>query len=191
MKIIRDAIRFPVTTSVGVILVVLFGVIAALRLPVQLTPNVEEPKVTVRTMWPGASPLEIEREIVEEQEEQLKSIEGLVKMESSSNDSYGEVVLTFLVGADKEAALLRVANALEQVPSYPEDADKPVIYSSDPTADALAWFVIRPLEKDGFEGDITTLFDFVDDFVKPELERVPGVSRSNGGGRRGHRRRSA
>jgi len=180
MKVIHDAIRFPVTTSVGVILIVLFGALAALRLPVQLTPNVEQPKVTVRTTWPGASPQEVEREIVEEQEEQLKSIEGLVKMESSSNDGYGEVVLTFLVGADKDAALLRVANALEQVPAYPEDADKPVIYSSDPNADALAWFVIRPLEgKDGFQGDITTLFDFVDDFVKPELERVPGVSRSN------------
>ncbi len=179
MKIIQGAVRYPVTTSVGVILVVLFGVIAAFRLPVQLTPNVEEPTVTVQTVWPGASPQEVEREIVDEQEEQLKSVEGMVKMESSSNDGYGSVVLTFRVGADREAALLRVANALEQVPSYPEDADKPVIFSSDPDADALAWFVIHPRADGGFDGDITTLFDFVDDFVKPELERVPGVSRSN------------
>ena len=58
-------------------------------LPIQLTPTVEEPVITVNTIWPGASPYEIEREIIEEQEEQLKSVEGLQKMESSSSDSQG------------------------------------------------------------------------------------------------------
>ncbi len=71
MKIIHDAIRFPVTTAVGVILLVLFGSIALTRIPVQLTPNVEDPEITVSTIWPGASPQEIEREMVDEQEEEL------------------------------------------------------------------------------------------------------------------------
>ena len=51
MKIIENAIRFPVTTAVGVILLVLFGVIGFFRLPIQLTPSVEEPDVTVTTVW--------------------------------------------------------------------------------------------------------------------------------------------
>ena len=85
MRIVEGAIRFPVTTAVGVILLVLFGAIALFRIPIQLTPTVEEPEVTVTTVWPGASPQEIEREIVDEQEEQLKSLEGLVEMESSSS----------------------------------------------------------------------------------------------------------
>ena len=91
MKLIEQSIRYPVTTAVGVILVVLFGFISLSRLPVQLTPNVEDPEITVQTVWPGASPQEIEREIVLEQEDQLKSLEGLVKMESSSSDSQGSV----------------------------------------------------------------------------------------------------
>ena len=69
----------------------LFGVIALFRLPVQLTPNVDDPVIYVRTAWPGASPVEVERQIVQEQEEQLKSVEGLIKMESESRDSRGEV----------------------------------------------------------------------------------------------------
>jgi HAE1 family hydrophobic/amphiphilic exporter-1 len=84
MTLVRDAIRYPVTTAVGVILLVLFGTLALFRIPVQLTPDVDEPNITVSTVWPGASPQEIEREIVEEQEEQLKSLEGLLRMESSS-----------------------------------------------------------------------------------------------------------
>ena len=85
MRISDAAIRFPVTTAVCVILLVMFGLLALFGLPVQLTPDVEDPEVTVTTLWPGASPQEVEREIIEEQEEQLKSVEGLRKMESSSS----------------------------------------------------------------------------------------------------------
>ena len=79
MSVIRSSIRNPVSTSVGVILLVMFGVIALFRLPVQLTPDVEDPVITVTTIWPGASPAEVEREIVQEQEDQLKTLEGLVE----------------------------------------------------------------------------------------------------------------
>ncbi len=179
MKIIENAIRFPVTTTVGVIFLVLFGVIGFLRLPVQLTPTVQEPEVTVTTTWPGASPQEVEREIVDEQEEQLKGLEGLTKMESSSADSRGTVTLTFQVGTDLDAALLKVSNRLEQVPSNPHNADKPVLRTEDIGANASAWFTLASTEEDGFTGDISTLFDFVDDFIKPEFERVPGVAVAN------------
>ena len=153
MKIIENAIRFPVTTAVGVILLVLFGVIGFFRLPIQLTPTVQEPEVTVTTVWPGASPQEVEREIVDEQEEQLKGLEGLTKMESSSADSLGTVTLTFQVGTDLDAAVLKVSNRLEQVPSYPDDANKPVIRTVDVFANAAAWFSIVSTEEDGFTGD--------------------------------------
>ncbi len=179
MKIIENAIRFPVTTAVGVILLVLFGAIGFFRLPIQLTPTVQEPEVTVTTVWPGASPQEVEREIVDEQEEQLKGLDGLIKMESSSADSRGTVTLTFQVGTDLDAALLKVSNRLEQVPSYPDNADKPVLRTVDVFANAAAWFAIVSTEEDGFTGDISTLYDFVDDFIKPEFERVPGVAVAN------------
>ena len=179
MKLIHDAIRYPVTTAVGVILLLLFGFIGLFRLPVQLTPNVEEPEITISTVWPGASPQEIEREIIEEQEEQLKSLEGMKKMESSSSDSFGTITLTFQVGTSLDSALLKVSNRLEQVPSYPDDVEKPVIRSVDVNANAIAWFILAAREKDGFAGDISTLYDFCDDFIKPEFERVPGVAASN------------
>ncbi|MGH9861787.1 MAG: efflux RND transporter permease subunit [Candidatus Acidiferrales bacterium] len=179
MNLIHDSIRYPVSTAVGVILLVLFGFIGLVNLPVQLTPDVEEPQVTVSTFWPGASPQEVEREIVDEQEEQLKSLEGLRKMESSSRESSGEILLTFQVGTDLDVALLKVSNRLEQVPSYPEDADKPVIRSVDVSANAIAWFILAPTAENGFSGDVATLWDFADDTIKPEFERVRGVAASN------------
>ncbi|MEM7582863.1 MAG: efflux RND transporter permease subunit [Acidobacteriota bacterium] len=178
MKLIETSIAKPVTTAVGVILLVLFGVLALSHIPVQLTPTVEQPEITVITFWPGASPAEVEREIVDEQEEQLKSLEGLVRMESTSSDSRSDIVLTFLTGTEVDAAMLRVANRLEQVPSYPADAERPVISTVDAQNSAMAWYTLLPGGAEPFEGDIATLFSFVDEFVLPALERVPGVARA-------------
>ena len=107
MKLVDSAIRYPVTVIVGVFFLVLFGVISLLRIPIQLTPDVTRPNITVTTIWQGASPQEIEREIVEQQEEYLRSVEGLVKLTSESADSLGTVTLEFSVGTDVESALLR------------------------------------------------------------------------------------
>jgi HAE1 family hydrophobic/amphiphilic exporter-1 len=179
MKIITSSVRYPVSCAVGVLLLSLFGSIAFFQIPVQLTPDVIDPEISVTTIWPGASPQEVEREIVDEQEEQLKSLEGLVKMSSSSADSTGTITLTFQVGTDLDAALLKVANRLDQVPSYPETAEKPVITTVNVNFQAIAWFELKSTAESDSKSDPSTLFDFADDFIKPEFERVPGVAVSN------------
>lgn len=179
MKIVRTAIHSPVKTTVGAILLILFGSIALLRIPVQLTPTLEEPEISVTTVWPGASPKEIEREIIDEQEEELKSLEGLVKLESTSSDSFGRIALTFITGTDLDSALLKVSNRLEQVPRYPEDAEKPIIQAVGAEASPMAWFLFVPNGEMPIAGSIDTFLNFVEDFVKPEFERVPGVGAVN------------
>jgi HAE1 family hydrophobic/amphiphilic exporter-1 len=67
VKLVDASIKNPITVIVGVILLVMFGLIALFRIPVQLTPNVDKAEITVNTIWPGASPQEIEREIIDEQ----------------------------------------------------------------------------------------------------------------------------
>src|SRR5829696_7334676 len=108
MTLIERSIRQPVTVTVVVLLVVIFGVIGFLRVPVQLTPNVDQPVVSVTTRWFGASPAEVEQEILEEQEEVLKTVSGLREMTSEAFEGEGTVRLEFYVGVDKEAALNEV-----------------------------------------------------------------------------------
>ncbi len=69
MNLIDAFVKSPVKVAVGVLLVTLFGVVALMSMPMQLTPEVQTPTITVETRWPGASPQEVEREIVLEQEE--------------------------------------------------------------------------------------------------------------------------
>ena len=77
----------PVKVAVGVMLVALFGTLAMCDMPMQLTPEVQNPTLSIETRWPGASPREVEREIVRKQEAELKSVEGVIRMTSESQHS--------------------------------------------------------------------------------------------------------
>ncbi|NQX96039.1 MAG: efflux RND transporter permease subunit, partial [Erythrobacter sp.] len=80
MDIVRMCISRPVTVAVGVFLVLMFGIIGAGAIPVQLTPTVSRPSITVTTIWPGRSPEEVVDEITKDQEEKLKNVENLDRM---------------------------------------------------------------------------------------------------------------
>ena len=146
MHPIEACVRNPVKVAVGALLIILFGLIAVVRMPMQLIPEVQTPTLTVETRWPGASPQEVEREITQEQEEQLQSVEGVRKMTSESMDSMSRVTLEFLVGTNMEEALLKVNSRLQQVPEYPEEADEPVISTSNASDRPIAWFILSALQ---------------------------------------------
>lgn len=176
MSLISSSIKYPITIAVAVLIAVFAGFVALSRVPVQLTPEVESPIITVTSFWPGASPGEIEKEIVDKQEEYLKSIEGVLEMNSESSDGLGVVTLEFPVGTDISAALVKVTNKLNEVPTYPQAAERPIVSSSSMFEGAIAWFVIKSDNDSIF---VPHLNDLVDDLVKPRLERVEGVSRIN------------
>ena len=180
MQIVDSSIQRPVSVIVGVLFLLLFGFISLFRIPVQLTPDVDRPIVTINTTWAGASPEEIEQEIIQRQEEKLKSLEGLEKMTSESQDSRGVVNLEFAVGVDPDATLLRVSNKLDQVTGYPTDADRPILSSgSGGNTSAITWIILESTADDETAADVEVHRDLAEDLVKAALERVPGVAQSN------------
>jgi len=177
MKIVDTAIKKPVTVTVGVILLVLFGFISLFRIPIQLTPNVDLPEISVETIWRGASPLEVEREITDVQEDELKNLEGLKEMKSESSYGNSYINLMFEIGTGTDEALLRVSNKLDQVKEYPVDIEKPIIKSGGRREQAIAWMILKGLE--GYTGNLQHEYDFLDDNIKPNLERISGVASVN------------
>lgn len=178
MKLTKMSLSNPTAVVVGILLVVLFGVVSVVRLPIQLTPDVSQPKIVIQTAWRAAAPEEMEAEIIERQEDVLKSLQGLEKMESSAGAGEGNIELRFGSGVNIDRALIDVLNALNQVPSYPPDATEPRIsVGGNSTFTAIAWFAIRPLE--GNDKDIVGYQDYVEQFVQPQMERVKGISQTN------------
>jgi multidrug efflux pump subunit AcrB len=175
-------IRHGTIVAVIVLIICVLGVLAALRIPVQMIPDLEVRVIGVDTRWPGATPQDVEKEILVEQEQYLRTLPNLKRMVSRAGDGRAEIELEFPFGTDINEALIRVNNALSQVPSYPENVDEPRLEASSFSANSFMYFRIAPLEGNPFELDIRLMFDFIDDNVRPRMERVEGVSRINIGG---------
>ena len=184
MNLIQLAIRRPVAVLAAVMMVVMFGFVALELIPIQLTPDVRKPLISLQTVWPGAAPTEVEREITNRQEEVFKGLESLREITSRSQDGRSRITLEFAVGHDMDKAILLVANRLDRVDGYPDEADEPTIRTSASEDNPITWIVLRRL--DGNHRDIHSHLDFVEDVVQDRLERVAGVSRVNvyGGGAR-------
>ena len=171
--IIRWAVSRPVSVMVGVILLVMFGALSIRGIPIQLTPDITEPSISVNTVWPGATPNEVEAEILEKQEEALKSLPGLVRMTSSASRNSGTVTLELEVGASIDEALVRVSNLLSQVADYPQNAKQPAISTANSSGPPLAVIIIQSDPPGREVGEYRT---WLDDVIAPRLERIRGVA---------------
>ncbi|MGD9553743.1 MAG: efflux RND transporter permease subunit [Arcobacteraceae bacterium] len=180
MDLIKFSIKNPVTIIVSVLIVIIFGLLSLTKLPYQLTPSVTKPEIKITTVWPGATPYEIEREIIEEQEDVLKSLNNLLTYESSSQDNLGEITLTFKLGTDLRASLQDVSNKLNEVSSYPDDAEEPIIETA--TASPVIWLMLQTLDNN--PRHIDEYKTYFDDEIVPVLKRVDGVAGTMSGGGR-------
>lgn len=172
MDIIKFSIKNPVTIIVSVLIVLMFGFLSLDKLPYQLTPNVTKPEIKITTNWGGATPREVEREIIEEQETVLKSLNNLLEYESSAKDNYGEIKLTFKLGTNLQKALLDVSNKLNEVSSYPTNVDKPIIKTA--SASPVIWAMIQTTQDN--PRDIDEYKTYFEDEIKSHIERVDGVA---------------
>ncbi|MFQ5993693.1 MAG: efflux RND transporter permease subunit [Acidiferrobacterales bacterium] len=176
MTLTRLSLGNPVAAVVAVLLVVLFGAISLSRLPIQLTPEVKEPELTITTTWRAAAPEEVEAEIIEPQEKVLRGLPGMVEMLSDARRGEARISIKFVVGYNLDRALIEVLNRLNRVPRYPEDADEPVLSTVGGRSRPIAWFIVKTLP--GNERDIQSYRDYIEEVVQTRFERVPGVARS-------------
>lgn len=162
--------------TVIVLIIIVLGISAASRIPVQMIPDLDVRTISVITGWPGATPQDVEKEILLEQERYLSSVPNLVRMKSVAETARAKIELEFAFGIDINETLIEVSNALSQVSSYPENVNQPRIVSSSFSENAFMYYAITPLSGNPFNLDMHMVTDFIDDEVRPLMERVPGVS---------------
>ena len=177
---IRYFIRNGIAVSVLSMALLLFGVLALFSLPIQLTPDVSAPVLSVVTYYPGATPEDIEQDILIDQEQYLKSLPGLEKMISTASMGQAEIELEFGLETNQQENIVRINNALAQVPGYPENVDEPTIQTSRASEQPVAWISVRTRPDHPDPLDVQVMFDYVEDFVKPYFERLTGISSVRG-----------
>ncbi len=170
MNLPRASVKYPVTTTVGVILAVLFGAISLYWIPVQMTPTIDRPVITVETEYRGAAPLEVEEEVSKPIEEKLTSVEGLNRMTSRSEEGKSRVFLEFDWDVNKDVARLDVSEKLGLVRNLPDDSDRSTVNALNSDAEnPIAWMVVEtdlPINEVRIEAE---------NVIRPKLERVEGV----------------
>lgn len=177
MDLIKNSIDRPIAVVAAVLMVILFGIVALQNIPIQLAPDVDRPVISVRTDWPGAAPAEVEREILNKQEEQMAGIAGLQSMTGSARNGSAQLTLEFAVDSDMDKSLLLVSNRLDRVTGYPADVRQPTLDTAGSEDSPIAWFSVGLAQ--GNNSDISEYGDFVNDVIKDRIERVPGVSAVN------------
>ena len=169
-------VRNGILMTVAALIVSVLGILAAFRVPVQMIPDLEVRTVSIQTSWPGATPQDVEKEILVEQEEYLRTLPNLQRLESTASSGSAVIELDFPFGVDITQTLIEVNNALNQVPSYPENVDEPRVYASSFSANSFMFFGISPLPGNPRNVDMVMMLDFVVDNVRTRLSGVPGVS---------------
>lgn len=172
----ESIIKHGILMTVITLIVCLLGIVAAARIPVQMIPDLDVRTISVRTNWPGATPQDVEKEILIEQEEYLRNLPYLSRIMATASTGRAEIELEFPFGTDVTEMLIRVNNALSQVPSYPESVDEPRIFANSFSSNAFMFFSVLPLEGNPRQLDMDLQLDFIQDNVKPLMSRVPGVS---------------
>ena len=177
MNIIKASLERPIAIVSVIIMTILMGIIALDRIPIQIAPDVNKPIISVTTYWFGASPYEMEREIVNRQEEALQGLEGVKKITASTREGRAVIELEFDLTMDMDRALMLVSNRLNQIDDYPEDAGEPTLDTSGLDDNAIAWFILTKTK--GNDQNIAAYGDIVEDIIQDSIERVPGVARTN------------
>ncbi|MGI1677287.1 MAG: efflux RND transporter permease subunit [Cellvibrionaceae bacterium] len=172
----QHIIRHGTLVTVTVLIICVLGILAAIRIPVQMIPDLEVRTISVITRWPGATPQDVEKELVIEQEEYLRNLPNLIQLTSRANSGSSRIQLEFPFGIDMTETLIRVQNALSQVPSYPENVDQPRVFASSFSNNAFMYFRVAPLEGNPRNLDMDLMRDFIIDNVRTQMSSVPGVS---------------
>ena len=168
--------------AVIVSIITILGIVASLNIPVQMIPNLEVSTITVRTGWAGATPQDVEKEILIEQERYLRSLPNLKRMTSYAEMGSATIELEFPFGVEVNDAMINVNNALSQVSSYPENVDQPRLISSSFSSNAFMYFSLKPEKGNPLNLDMDLIRDYAEDFVRTRMESVPGVSEVRVGG---------
>ena len=171
MNIIRIFVKRPVLTTMIVVAFVVLGLYSYGRMVIELMPNVEFPFVIVSTVYPGASPGEVESQITKKVEDAVSTIANVKNLTSYSQENVSQVFIEFQLETDVDMDAIDVKDKVDAIQAnLPENAEKSIIskfdFSAFPIME-LALAAPRPLEE---------IYGVADKVVKDRLSRIDGVA---------------
>jgi multidrug efflux pump subunit AcrB len=173
------AIRHPVSPIVLFMVLLFMGAVAFVRLPVTLNPDVSFPVVLVQVLQPGASPQEIETQIMQKVESAVASVGNIDNITSIALEGNARIFVQFNIGAPIDRAVADVRDAVAKVRvDLPAGIQEPIVQRLDVDGNSIVAYAVSSSAMSPEE-----LSWFVDNTITKRLLAVEGVSQvSRGGG---------
>ena len=168
------SIRRPVATTMLMISMMFIGLIAMFTMKSEMLPNMNIPVVTIRTSWNGAVPEDVETQITKKIEEVLPNVEGIDKIESTSQYGMSTIVVKFDYGIDADDKVTDIQREVSRlVNDLPDDADTPVVKKVEAGVGNLT-MVVSVSGASRME-----LNTALENYLKPRLESLTGIGEVN------------
>ncbi len=166
------AINRPITTLMGVLTFIVFGLMSYNTMPINLFPNVDFPIVTVQTVYNGADPSTVETKVTDKIEEAVSGVDGIDKLVSTSYEGLSSVVIQFKLTKNIDIATNDVRDKIGAL-NLPIEVEKPVVKKLGASGGVINLFIASDGKND------TALMRLADEKLKPKLQRVKGVGEVN------------
>ncbi len=173
MRLGELAVKNRATIFFAIFGVAVAGLSAYSSLPRESFPDISIPNILVYTLWPGASPSDVEAQITDELERELQGLEGVKEITSSSLESVSTVNVEFVSGTDLDFALQKVRDRVNIAKSeFPDDAEEPILrelnFSDVPIVQIHLSGELGPVELRRLAKEL-----------QDEIEAIPGVLRAS------------
>jgi CzcA family heavy metal efflux pump len=179
MWLTRLALRYPISTFLFAVTILVLGIVSFRQLPIDLLPNISVPVVSTVTFYSGAGPLDMEQTVTRLQERSVSSVNDVDYIRSSTREGISRVSIFFNWNANLDVGLVdvvqRVNRILNQLPS---GITPPVVLRFDITSLPVCTITV------GGDIDERDLYDLAFNVIEPQIEHITGVaSASVTGGR--------
>ena len=168
----KFAINRPITTLMGVLTFIVFGLMSYKTMPINLFPNVDFPVVTIQTQYNGADASTVETKVTDKIEEVVSGIDGIDKLMSTSYEGLSVVTIQFELFKDLDVATNDVRDKIGTL-ILPDETEKPSVKKLGASGAVISLFVATK------KNDTTALMRLADEKLKPKLQRIQGVGEVN------------
>jgi CzcA family heavy metal efflux pump len=171
MRLPEIGVFRPVTTAMCFMAIVIVGLVCLPQLGIDTMPDIEIPTVGIITTYEGAGSKEVESRITEVIEEQVSTVQGLDKIESSSQEGISVVSAKFDWGYDLDVATNDIRDKVDLAKEYlPDDADDPILFKFDLSMMPILVLGIRA------EQSYPLLYHLAEKRIADPLKQIPGVA---------------
>ena len=169
---IETFVRRPAMTIIFIAVFMVMGIVSIGNMIIEPTPKIDFPIVTIETIYPGASPEEINTQVLKRVEDAIAEVSQIKTIKATARENYGIVIVEFLIEADVNVKSIEIKDKVEAILNdFPKAAERPIIAKFDPLLQPIATLVLTSSKH-----NFTELYEYADKKLKTTLSSLNGVA---------------